>query len=96
MSRILLQTSGGTITWKVPTGRRDGLVSLASEVHLPSPTSTVATLTSDFAAVGLSVAQMVALSGTNVLILIINRMQSIYSSWKFVMLSSRLQIFPAS
>ena len=60
-----LQLSGGRITWKVPTGRRDGNVSSALDAFndLPSPFSTVANLTSAFAAVGLSKDQMVTLSG---------------------------------
>jgi hypothetical protein len=50
----------------VPTGRRDGLVSSAAAAlaAIPRPTDTVATITSKFAARGLSVEQMVALSGT--------------------------------
>jgi hypothetical protein len=58
--------SGGRITWEVPTGRRDGLVSSSSEpgTFLPRPTATVATLKSQFAAVGLTTDQMVTLSGT--------------------------------
>ncbi len=50
----------------MPTGRRDGLVSSAAAAlaAIPRPTDTVATITSKFAARGLSVEQMVALSGT--------------------------------
>ena len=57
--------SGGKITWKVFTGRRDGLVSSSAEplAHLPSPNADVATLKSLFANVGLSTEQMVTLSG---------------------------------
>ncbi|CAK9260094.1 unnamed protein product [Sphagnum jensenii] len=60
-------SSGGRITWKVPTGRRDGLVSSAADplTFLPAPNSNVATLTSKFATAGLSVPQMVALSGAH-------------------------------
>jgi len=63
---ILLQTSGGRVSWEVPTGRRDGLVSSAAAAvaAIPRPTDTVATITSKFAARGLSVEQMVALAGT--------------------------------
>ena len=62
---FILQLSGGRINWKVPTGRRDGTVSSASDANngLPSPLFTVAQLTSLFAAVGLSQDQMVTLSG---------------------------------
>ncbi|KAH9550974.1 hypothetical protein CY35_10G099600 [Sphagnum magellanicum] len=60
-------TSGGRVSWEVPTGRRDGLVSSAAAAlaAIPRPTDTVATITSKFAARGLSVEQMVALSGAH-------------------------------
>ncbi|KAG0570919.1 hypothetical protein KC19_6G197200 [Ceratodon purpureus] len=59
------QLSGGKITWKVPTGRKDGLVSTAASTNgkLPPPTASVALLKSIFAGVGLSTEQMVTLSG---------------------------------
>lgn len=59
--------SGGKITWKVPLGRRDGLVSSAADVagKLPAPTANVATLKSIFAGVGLTTEEMVVLSGAH-------------------------------
>lgn len=62
-----LQLSGGKITWKVPLGRRDGLVSSAADVagKLPAPTANVATLKSIFAGVGLTTEEMVVLSGAH-------------------------------
>lgn len=49
----LLQAPGGRITWKVPTGCRDGLVLSASDLStfLPGPNSNVVTLQSKFAGV---------------------------------------------
>ncbi|CAM6027296.1 unnamed protein product [Sphagnum balticum] len=60
-------TSGRKVAWEVPTGRRDGLVSSAEAANraIPRPTDTLATLKSKFAARGLSVQQMVALSGAH-------------------------------
>jgi hypothetical protein len=60
-----LQLSGGRISWRVPLGRKDGLVSTAASTNgkLPPPTASVALLKSIFAGVGLSTAQMVTLSG---------------------------------
>lgn len=57
--------SGGRITWKVPTGRRDGLTSTAASTSgkLPSSQATVSQLKAAFAAVGLSTDQLVTLSG---------------------------------
>ncbi|KAG0588913.1 hypothetical protein M758_2G231800 [Ceratodon purpureus] len=57
--------SGGRITWKVPTGRRDGLSSTSASVSgkLNTPNDSVAQLKSVFAGVGLSTDQMVTLSG---------------------------------
>ncbi|XP_065011441.1 peroxidase 1-like [Musa acuminata AAA Group] len=50
--------------WPVPTGRRDGLVSIANETRqLPPPTANITTLISMFAAQGLSVKDLVVLSG---------------------------------
>ncbi|KAI6672816.1 hypothetical protein NL676_000722 [Syzygium grande] len=51
--------------WQVPTGRRDGKVSKLQDVlnNLPAPTSTFSTLKSEFAGKGLSVKDLVVLSG---------------------------------
>lgn len=56
--------------WKVRTGRRDGIVSLASEAlaNIPSPFSNFTTLTQDFANKGLNVTDLVVLSGIVVVI----------------------------
>ncbi|KAL5852508.1 hypothetical protein ACOSQ3_007626 [Xanthoceras sorbifolium] len=53
--------------WKVPTGRRDGRISLASEVNgnIPSPFSNFATLQQLFASKGLGINDLVALSGAH-------------------------------
>ncbi|KAG0589605.1 hypothetical protein KC19_1G033100 [Ceratodon purpureus] len=53
--------------WKVPAGRKDGKVSLASDPpqNLPPATFTSAQLVSNFAAKGLSAKQMVDLSGSH-------------------------------
>ena len=54
-----------TSMWEVETGRKDGFVSLASNVNgnLPSPFSDFATLKQIFANKGLNVDDLVALSG---------------------------------
>lgn len=51
--------------WEVPTGRRDGRVSIMSEAlnMLPGFTANIASLKSQFAAQGLSVKDLVVLSG---------------------------------
>ncbi|KAI3440867.1 Peroxidase, partial [Psidium guajava] len=51
--------------WQVPTGRRDGRVSKITDIinNLPAPTSNIATLKSAFAAKGLTVKDLVVLSG---------------------------------
>ncbi|KAL2933766.1 Peroxidase 3 [Bienertia sinuspersici] len=57
----------GRPLWKVPTGRRDGTISLASEVlgNIPSPFSNFTVLKNDFERKGLSIADLVALSGAH-------------------------------
>ncbi|XP_047180288.1 cationic peroxidase 2-like [Vigna umbellata] len=51
-------------SWKVPTGRRDGRISQASEANnLPSPFDSVAILTQKFAAKGLNTQDLVVTSG---------------------------------
>ncbi|XP_010689572.2 peroxidase 27 [Beta vulgaris subsp. vulgaris] len=53
--------------WEVPTGRRDGKVSLASEANalIPSPFADIATLKQNFAALGLTTKDLVVLSGSH-------------------------------
>ncbi|KAF7144509.1 hypothetical protein RHSIM_Rhsim04G0214800 [Rhododendron simsii] len=51
--------------WTVKTGRRDGTVSLASEVNLPSPFDDFAGLKQAFADKGLSLKDLVVLSGAH-------------------------------
>lgn len=53
--------------WRVPTGRRDGLVSKLSEAlsEIPSPTSNFSTLLSSFNTKGLDVTDLVLLSGAH-------------------------------
>ncbi|KAJ1434943.1 Secretory peroxidase [Sesbania bispinosa] len=55
--------SGG-VSWQVPTGRRDGRVSQASEVNdLPGPSDSVAVQKQKFAAMGLNTQDLVTLVG---------------------------------
>ena len=49
--------------YSVPTGRRDGKISRASEVNLPGPTFTVAQAQQSFSARGLTINDMVVLLG---------------------------------
>ncbi|XP_024979025.1 peroxidase 1-like [Cynara cardunculus var. scolymus] len=55
----------GGFSYTVPAGRRDGRVSNIGEVDLPSPDSDVEALKRAFVAKGLSVGDMVALSGAH-------------------------------
>lgn len=57
----------GGHTWKVLLGRRDGLVANQTGANsgLPSPFGTLDEITAMFEAVGLSVSDVVALSGTH-------------------------------
>ena len=59
-----MQTKG--LTWKVPTGRRDGRVSLASDVNnLPGPRDSVEVQKKKFADMGLNDQDLVTLVGKN-------------------------------
>ncbi|PIN18326.1 Peroxidase [Handroanthus impetiginosus] len=53
--------------WRVPTGRRDGVISNASEAasQIPAPTSNFSTLQTDFANKGLNLKDLVLLSGAH-------------------------------
>ncbi|KAM7492336.1 hypothetical protein LguiA_035257 [Lonicera macranthoides] len=53
--------------WSVPTGRRDGRVSNGSEAlkNLPSPAANIAQLKASFSSMGLSVKDLVVLSGSH-------------------------------
>lgn len=53
--------------WKVPTGRRDGTISNATESlnNIPAPTFNFSSLTKSFAKVGLNVKDLVLLSGSH-------------------------------
>jgi peroxidase len=55
----------GRDLWDVQLGRRDGVVSLASEAlaNLPAPSDNFTTLESNFAGKGLDVKDLVILSG---------------------------------
>ena len=57
--------SGG-LSWQVPTGRRDGHVSQASDVNnMPAPTDSVDVQKQKFAAKGLNTQDLVTLVGNN-------------------------------
>ena len=59
-----MQTKG--LVWKVPTGRRDGRVSLASDVNnLPGPRDSVEVQKQKFADKGLNDQDLVTLVGKN-------------------------------
>lgn len=55
----------GGPSWDVPTGRRDGRVSISQEASelLPSPKANITSLKQQFAAKGLSVKDLAVLSG---------------------------------
>lgn len=62
----MMQSKGGW--YKVQTGRRDGLVSLASNVNLPGPRMPVENAAAMFNQKGISTEDMVYLLGINSLI----------------------------
>lgn len=57
----------GNISYKIPSGRRDGRISLSSEAtaNLPTPLSNASTLIASFAAKNLTAEEMVVLSGAH-------------------------------
>ncbi|KAH7523477.1 peroxidase 64 [Ziziphus jujuba] len=66
-ARDAVSLSGGP-TWEVPKGRKDGRLSKASETRqLPAPTFNISQLQQNFARRGLSVKDLVALSGGHTL-----------------------------
>eukprot|EP00253_Pinus_taeda_P001929 PITA_01929 len=66
-SALLASPIGYPLWWDVPAGRRDGNISLASNIpgNLPPPTLNVTQLTQIFATKGLSQDEMVTLSGAH-------------------------------
>ncbi|KAF8409508.1 hypothetical protein HHK36_005584 [Tetracentron sinense] len=64
VARDSIVATGGPF-WKVPTGRRDGVISRSSEAlsNIPGPTSNFTTLRTLFANKGLNVKDLVLLSG---------------------------------
>ncbi|XP_050229796.1 peroxidase 64-like [Mercurialis annua] len=66
-ARDAVALSGGP-TWDVPKGRKDGRTSLASETRqLPAPTFNISQLQQSFSQRGLSMSDLVALSGGHTL-----------------------------
>lgn len=60
----MFQFQSGGPTWDVPKGRKDGRTSKASEtVQLPAPTFNISQLQQSFSQRGLSMEDIVALSG---------------------------------
>ncbi|XP_052146070.1 peroxidase A2-like [Oryza glaberrima] len=65
-AKISVELSGGP-RWRVPLGRRDGTTAnlTGADNNLPSPRDNLTTLQQKFAAVGLDVTDLVALSGAH-------------------------------
>jgi peroxidase len=55
----------GRANYQLPTGRRDGTVSSAAEVHLPSPSVSFADALSAFRDIGLDIVDLTALLGSH-------------------------------
>ncbi|KAK4354096.1 hypothetical protein RND71_026290 [Anisodus tanguticus] len=66
VARDSVMITGGPF-WNVPTGRRDGKISNASETlsDIPAPTSNLSTLQTDFSKKGLDLKDLVLLSGAH-------------------------------
>ncbi|KAK4363218.1 hypothetical protein RND71_018459 [Anisodus tanguticus] len=66
VARDSVVVTGGPY-WKVPTGRRDGIISNASEdlANIPPPTSDFSSLQTSFASKGLDLKDLVLLSGAH-------------------------------
>ncbi|KAL6975721.1 Peroxidase 3 [Sarracenia purpurea var. burkii] len=66
VARDAIVSTGGPF-WRVPTGRRDGLISNASEAlaNIPPPTSNFSSLRTIFASKGLDLRDLVLLSGSH-------------------------------
>ncbi|KAJ8540006.1 hypothetical protein K7X08_026395 [Anisodus acutangulus] len=66
VARDSVMITGGPF-WNVPTGRRDGRISNASETlsDIPAPTSNLSTLLTDFSKKGLDLKDLVLLSGAH-------------------------------
>ncbi|KAL6658035.1 hypothetical protein ACP70R_004282 [Stipagrostis hirtigluma subsp. patula] len=55
----------GTVRYELPTGRRDGTVSSAAEVNLPSPSASFAEALSAFRSIGLTMVDLTTLLGSH-------------------------------
>ncbi|KAK4437342.1 Peroxidase 3 [Sesamum alatum] len=66
VARDAVVATGGPF-WRVPTGRRDGVISNVSEAlaQIPAPSSNFSTLQTDFANKGLNLKDLVVLSGAH-------------------------------
>ncbi|KGN43538.1 peroxidase 27 [Cucumis sativus] len=66
IARDAVRMSGGP-AWEVPTGRRDGTVSISREalINLPPPFANISSLKSSFQSKGLSLKDLVVLSGAH-------------------------------
>uniref|UniRef100_A0A5B7BXE6 Peroxidase n=1 Tax=Davidia involucrata TaxID=16924 RepID=A0A5B7BXE6_DAVIN len=66
VARDSIVATGGPF-WRVPTGRRDGLISNSSEAltNIPAPTNNFSTLQTSFANKGLDLKDLVLLSGAH-------------------------------
>lgn len=77
-SMFILYKSGGP-SWDVPKGRKDGRISKATDTRqLPGPIFNVSQLQQSFSQRGLSVEDLVALSGTNTIYIMKIRWRTFY------------------